>query len=82
MYMQDHVPDVPSSQANDKSERASIDVGSDKDLVGMAASFSRKVPGGRFSPAAIQGYVLKYKDEPMSALRDVDVWVAKQLASD
>lgn len=86
MYMQDRVLDVSLAHGDDESKMSSVsrgtksvDATSNEDLVRMATSFAKKVPSGRFSPAAIQGYLLKYKDDPTSALRDVDVWVAKQL---
>lgn len=40
----------------------------------MAQEFADKLPEGRFSPAAIQGYLLTRKREPQRALSEVCTW--------
>lgn len=40
-----------------------------------AARFAAKIPGGQFSPAEIQGFLLKRKKVPTKAVEDVDKWV-------
>lgn len=52
----------------------------DKDtLKSMAQEFADKLPEGRFSPAAIQGYLLTRKREPNRALREACAWRDEQL---
>jgi chaperone BCS1 len=41
----------------------------------LAKEFSSLVPSGEFSPAEIQGYLLKHKDHPERAIREVAEWV-------
>lgn len=76
-------PDTPtttshSSNSYDKTavletEKA-IEVQGD-DLSAIAKEFSNKVPGDMFSPAEIQGFLLKRKTDPRKALAEVSSWV-------
>ncbi|KAI0388465.1 hypothetical protein F5Y17DRAFT_474657 [Xylariaceae sp. FL0594] len=60
--------------------------GDDRDL-GIAASelpdyarqFGDKIPAGEFSPAEIQGYLLKRKKTPRRAVEEAEKWVAALL---
>jgi chaperone BCS1 len=45
------------------------------DLSKIAAEFARKIPDDRFSPAEIQGFLLKRKKNPRKALEEVDAWI-------
>lgn len=45
------------------------------DLSQIAAEFGRRIPSKRFSPAEIQGFLLKRKKNPRRALEEVDAWV-------
>ncbi|KAJ4993484.1 hypothetical protein SVAN01_01032 [Stagonosporopsis vannaccii] len=45
----------------------------------MAQEFADKLPEGRFSPAAIQGYLLTRKREPQRALSETCTWRDEQL---
>jgi chaperone BCS1 len=88
MYMQDHVGEPSLIHRNGQSEMDCLPsretltgVNSGEDLVKMASSFAGKIPSSRLSPAVIQGYLLKYKDDPTGALRDVGGWGGNQLAS-
>lgn len=50
----------------------------------VAAEFASKIPEGLFSPAELQGFLLKRKKDPRRALNEVDNWVdgmVKQKAS-
>jgi chaperone BCS1 len=44
----------------------------------FAKDFASLVPSGEFSPAEIQGYLLKHKDHPERAIRDVAEWVKEE----
>jgi chaperone BCS1 len=48
---------------------------SHEDLSKIAGEFARKIPDGRFSPAEIQGFLLKRKKNPRKALQEADAWV-------
>ncbi|KAJ9142563.1 BCS1 N terminal-domain-containing protein [Coniochaeta hoffmannii] len=48
---------------------------SQDDLSKIAGEFAEKIPDGRFSPAEIQGFLLKRKKNPRKALGEVDAWV-------
>jgi mitochondrial chaperone BCS1 len=47
----------------------------DGQLSDIARHFAEQVPGGMFSPAEIQGFLLKRKTEPRKALAEVGDWV-------
>jgi len=49
-------------------------------LARMADEFSAKIPPGQFSPAEVQGFLLKRKKTPRKALAEVDAWVQHMLA--
>ncbi|KAK7731713.1 hypothetical protein SLS53_008657 [Cytospora paraplurivora] len=54
------------------------------ELEGVASEFAAKIPQGQFSPAELQGFLLKRKKDPRRALAEADVWVdamIKQKAS-
>ncbi|KAI3330913.1 BCS1 N terminal-domain-containing protein [Ustulina deusta] len=45
------------------------------ELPEVARQFSDKIPDGEFSPAEIQGYLLKRKKNPRRAVEEADKWV-------
>jgi mitochondrial chaperone BCS1 len=53
-----------------KDEELSAD-----ELSGLAAEFAKVVPDDMFSPAEIQGFLLKRKKEPRRAVLEVGHWV-------
>jgi chaperone BCS1 len=46
-----------------------------EELRSIARAFARKVPDGMFSPAEIQGFLLKRKKDPRKAEAEVGKWV-------
>ncbi|KAH6840918.1 BCS1 N terminal-domain-containing protein [Chaetomium sp. MPI-CAGE-AT-0009] len=48
--------------------------------VSGATEFAAKIPPGQFSPAELQGFLLKRKKTPRRALEEVEVWVAGMVA--
>jgi chaperone BCS1 len=72
----------PSSSARDRDrerEKAEREAISEAELRLVAASFARQVPDDRFSPAEIQGFLLKRKTDPRKALAEVGGWVEGML---
>ncbi|EHK99913.1 putative mitochondrial chaperone BCS1-B [Glarea lozoyensis 74030] len=43
----------------------------------LAEEFASKIPSGTFSPAEVQGYLLKHKREPEVAVRGAEEWVVE-----
>jgi chaperone BCS1 len=52
---------------------------SEATLEEKAALFARKIPEGKFSPAAIQGYLITRKNDPDKAIKEADDWVTKEI---
>jgi len=52
---------------------------SESELSKIALSFSKEVPDNQFSPAEIQGFLLKRKTDPRKALAEVGHWVEGML---
>ncbi|KAI1819628.1 P-loop containing nucleoside triphosphate hydrolase protein [Xylaria intraflava] len=80
---QQHAAEKPKLAANGAPRETSLR-GSDldvpiQDLPGVAREFSEKIPGGEFSPAEIQGYLLKRKKHPRRAVEEADKWVASMI---
>lgn len=48
---------------------------SETELTEIASKFAAKIPDGVFSPAEIQGFLLKRKKEPRKAADEVGNWV-------
>ncbi|PMD55325.1 uncharacterized protein K444DRAFT_697289, partial [Hyaloscypha bicolor E] len=46
-----------------------------EELSQMAKEFAKKIPDRVFSPAEIQGFLLKRKKEPRKALLEVEDWI-------
>ena len=48
-------------------------------LEAYAITFSKKIPEQTFSPAEVQGYLLKHREDPLQALTSCDAWVEELL---
>ncbi|THC88473.1 hypothetical protein EYZ11_012075 [Aspergillus tanneri] len=46
-----------------------------KDIVDLAVSFANQVPPDQYTAAAIQNYLLQYRNDPVSAVRNVTGWL-------
>jgi chaperone BCS1 len=60
---------------NSKTEKLKDEELSPDELSEIAARFAKQVPDDMFSPAEIQGFLLKRKKDPRRALLEVVVWV-------
>lgn len=72
---------APETQSAINSGDLDISV---EELPNVAKEFASKIPEGKFSPAEIQGYLLKRKKHPLKAVQEADNWVEamiKQKAS-
>jgi chaperone BCS1 len=58
-----------------KTEKLKDEELSPDELSEIAASFAEQVPDDMFSPAEIQGFLLKRKKDPRRAVLEVGVWV-------
>jgi mitochondrial chaperone BCS1 len=69
-------PATPVNSANssvlDKTQGINL---SPEDLSDISRRFAEMIPDDMFSPAEIQGFLLKRKTEPRKALREVEGWV-------
>jgi len=50
-----------------------------KRIAVLAESFAKKMPEGVFSPAEIQGYLLKHKRNPERAVREAASWATERI---
>ncbi|KAJ2905293.1 putative mitochondrial chaperone BCS1-B [Zalerion maritima] len=65
----------PPSKPPSKAANTRTDCDPRSGLESIAADFSSRIPEKKFSPAEIQGFLLKRKTEPRRALLEVDGWV-------
>ncbi|KAI0544072.1 P-loop containing nucleoside triphosphate hydrolase protein [Xylaria curta] len=75
--------EVLSPETSSAVRSGELDISLDE-LPEYARQFGDKIPDGEFSPAEIQGYLLKRKKHPRRAVEEADKWVAaliKQKAS-
>ncbi|KAK4166462.1 BCS1 N terminal-domain-containing protein [Cladorrhinum sp. PSN259] len=66
-------PPPPSSSAEAEAEKQKVLEKVDK----LAQEFASKIPDGEFSPAEIQGYLLKNKRDPQRAVDGADEWIVE-----
>ncbi|KAI1165217.1 P-loop containing nucleoside triphosphate hydrolase protein [Nemania serpens] len=66
---------ILSPETSDAVRSGELDISIDE-LPEIAHRFSEKIPDGEFSPAEIQGYLLKRKKHPRRAVEEADKWVA------
>jgi chaperone BCS1 len=71
--IKDPVAKTPASSF--LQETLSIDEIDEAELKKIAREFSEQVPDKVFSPAEIQGFLLKRKKDPRKSLQDVGPWV-------
>ncbi|KXH35514.1 hypothetical protein CSIM01_08421 [Colletotrichum simmondsii] len=64
--------DAAAAQAAEKKKRHEFD---GEELGRIADEFGALIPDGLFSPAEIQGFLLKRKKDPRRALRETAAWV-------
>ena len=79
-----HIPNGTASKLSNGSampngiiilgEKDNGEVG-EEELKTIAKAFSEEVPDDMFSPAEIQGFLLKRKKDPRKALAEVEMWV-------
>ncbi|OHF02799.1 hypothetical protein CORC01_01900 [Colletotrichum orchidophilum] len=65
-------PEVAEAAAEADKKRHHFDA---EELGRIADEFSELIPNGLFSPAEIQGFLLKRKKDPRRALRETAAWV-------
>lgn len=63
---------VAKASVKEKKKEEAI---GEKELSEIAENFAREVPNDQFSPAEVQGFLLKRKTDPRKALAEVRVWV-------
>ncbi|KAJ2980979.1 hypothetical protein NUW58_g6802 [Xylaria curta] len=66
---------VLSPETSSAVRSGELDISIDE-LPEIARRFSEKIPEGEFSPAEIQGYLLKRKKHPRRAVEEAEKWVA------
>lgn len=64
--------------ANQAKQAYELDISTD-DISDIAKSFAEKIPESVFSPAEIQGFLLKRKKSPKRALEELDAWIDASL---
>ncbi|KAL8851216.1 MAG: hypothetical protein Q9221_003847 [Calogaya cf. arnoldii] len=72
------IPTPPESPRYSSDEASSPESTELKDI---AVAFAQKLPEETFTPAEIQGYLLTRKNEPMRALKEVEVWRDQTIAA-
>lgn len=66
-----------SSTASDDSEAEEERAAIRKRVQGLGRRFAAKMPEGEFSPAEVQGLLLRHKRSPEGAIAAADDWVAR-----
>ena len=66
---------VPSEKPHEKSFQYRRHRKTDEEIADMAELFAKLMPSEEFTPAELQGYLLKHKNSPEGALEGVDEFV-------
>ncbi|KAH7028892.1 P-loop containing nucleoside triphosphate hydrolase protein [Microdochium trichocladiopsis] len=72
MYMPDHSADLEAAAAS----TVQVD---EEQLAELAAEFGEIIPDHTFTPAQLQGYLLKYRNAPIDATKDLAEWSEKEM---
>ncbi|KFA66579.1 hypothetical protein S40285_07314 [Stachybotrys chlorohalonatus IBT 40285] len=71
------VQDPPPNSENVAKEKVKKREESMRRIDGLAQEFAAKVPEHEFSPAEIQGLLLRHKHKPEMAIEQVDKWIVQ-----
>jgi len=66
---------TPPATPPELTSAATLKVDFEQPLEDIAEKFGDQIPDGEFSPAEIQGFLLKRKKNPLKALNEVAAWV-------
>lgn len=66
-----------SSISSNLSKALSVTGFSKDEIHDMAEEFANRLPGGEFTPAEIQGYLLLHKKSPQDAIDEAEMWVSQ-----
>jgi chaperone BCS1 len=69
-----------SSSTPSQSQISRLDDSSRIEIVAQAEQFAEHIPNGEFTPAEIQGYLLRHKKEPEVAIAGAEAWVHEEKA--
>lgn len=68
--------ELAAQEARNARKAAEREAATDK-VNELATIFASKIPEHEFSPAEIQGLLLKHKRDPLAAIADVDSWIER-----
>lgn len=68
--------ETSNAAANGKSHFGGLD---DQELKRLRWQFSQKIPDGKFSPADLQEFLIRYKNDPRGACIDISSWTKEIL---
>ncbi|TFY79953.1 hypothetical protein EWM64_g4058 [Hericium alpestre] len=72
-------PESPISSSSDGEGTPGPDAKFHRDYLCMAVEFASAIPDQTFSMAELQGYLLTYHLDPRQAVRDIRMWIEKEL---
>jgi chaperone BCS1 len=72
MFMGMYVPE-PSNEA----QNTNLELG-DNDMGELALRSSRQIPEDTFTPAQVQGYLLRCRDSPARAATEIATWIKEE----
>lgn len=67
--------DLPDRKIGNGAVNSVSQATSKAEMVALAEEFASRIPGEEFTPAEIQGYLLRHKQEPEMAIKGAEVWV-------
>ncbi len=68
-------PQTPITEIGEEKRNGGEGLSEEEELAQTARSFAVQVPDDMFSPAEIQGFLLKRKKEPRKAVEEIGEWV-------
>lgn len=72
---QSHSPSPSISSSASDSQLSLLEDSSNTEPPSLAEQFAAEIPSGEFTPAEIQGYLLRHKKEPEVAIARAKAWV-------
>lgn len=66
----------PGEQGQESSRSTNVPP---EGLQSLADEFAASIPETKISPAEVQGYLMRYRDDPLTAVRDAGAWAQETL---
>jgi len=76
----DEILSINKEEDGEEEDSSSTAHPSPSDLLAMSREFAASIPETKVSPAEIQGFLMRHRDDPAAAVANADAWAAEVIA--